>query len=208
MELLCHPSYQPHRCRLTNCNTQLPTLRRNLRKYLNNRFREIINRPPEYVVSTIPDCRYKLVRFPEREGDMLDTEESDENVDDNDGATCSSSRLASGTLHVLVVGASGTLQPIDRTHAQRLLLQMMGAVKTTGVGRARTSQARQESAVEDHSQPGSSRKSIFSKFAVPHVVCSETEYTLYYNSPTESEKLPEVYWACKSGRYPPLDKLA
>jgi len=35
---------------------------------------------------------------------MLDSEESDENVDDNDGATSSSSRLASGTLQVLVVG--------------------------------------------------------------------------------------------------------
>jgi len=35
---------------------------------------------------------------------MLDSEESDKNVDDNDGATSSSSRLASGTLHVLVVG--------------------------------------------------------------------------------------------------------
>jgi len=99
---------------------------------------------------------------------MLDSEESDENVDDNDGATSSSRRLASGTL-----------QPIDRTHARRLLLQMMGAVTTTG---ARTSQASQESAVEDHSQPGSSRTSIFSKFAVPHVVCSETEDTQYCNS--------------------------
>jgi len=45
---------------------------------------------------------------------MLDSEESDENVDDNDGTTSSSSRLASGTL-----------QPIDRTHARRLLLQML-----------------------------------------------------------------------------------
>ena len=104
--------------------------------------------------------------------------------------------------------ASGTLQPIDRTHARRLLLQMMGTVTTTGVGRARTSQASQQSAVEDHSQPGSSRKSIFSKFAVPHVVCSETEDTQYCNSPTESDILPEVYWACKSGRYPRLAKLA
>jgi len=25
---------------------------------------------------------------------------------------------------------------------------------------------------------------------------------------TESDKLPEVYWACKSGRYPRLAKLA
>jgi len=40
---------------------------------------------------------------------------------------------------------------------------MMTAVTTTGVGRARTSQASQESAVEDHSQPGSSHKSIFEK---------------------------------------------
>jgi len=70
---------------LANCNTQLPTLGRNLRKYLHGRFQELINRP-EYVVSTILDCRYKLVPFPERKGDMLDSEESDENVDDNDGA--------------------------------------------------------------------------------------------------------------------------
>jgi len=52
---------------------------------------------------------------------MLDSEESDENVDDNDGATSSNSWLM----------ASGTLQPIDRTHARRLLLQMMGAVTST-----------------------------------------------------------------------------
>jgi len=38
----------------------------------------------------------------------LDSEESHENVDDNDGAKSSSSRLASGTL-----------QPIDRTHARK-----------------------------------------------------------------------------------------
>jgi len=30
----------------------------------------------------------------------------------------------------------------------------------------------------------------------------------YCNSPTESDKLPEVFWACKSGRYPRLAKLA
>ena len=66
---------------LANCNTQLPTLRRNLRKYLHDRFQELSNRP-EYVVSTILDCRYKLVPFPDREGDTLDSEESD-----NDGAT-------------------------------------------------------------------------------------------------------------------------
>jgi len=97
---------------LSNCNTQLPSLRCNLQKYLNNKFRELTNRP-DYVVSTNHDCRYKLVPFPEREGDMLDSEESDENVDDNDDAASSSSRLESGTL-----------QPIDRTQARRLLLQM------------------------------------------------------------------------------------
>jgi len=42
----------------------------------------------------------------------------------------------------------------------------------------------------------SSRNSNFSKFAVPHVVCSEIVNTPYCNSPTESDKLPEVYWAC------------
>jgi len=61
---------------------------------------------------------------------MLDSEEPDENVDDNEGATSSSSRLERGTL-----------QPIDRTRARRLLLPMKGAVTKTGVGRARTSQA-------------------------------------------------------------------
>jgi len=35
---------------------------------------------------------------------MLDSEESDEKVDDNAGAACSTSRLASGMLHVLLVG--------------------------------------------------------------------------------------------------------
>jgi len=59
--VICHTS--PHRCRLANCNMQLPTLRCTFRKYLNNRFQELINRP-EYVVSTILDCRYKLVPFP------------------------------------------------------------------------------------------------------------------------------------------------
>jgi len=108
---------------------------------------------------------------------MLHSEESDDNVDDNDGATSSSSRLESRML-----------QPIDRTHAWRLLFQMMGAVTTTGVGRATTSQASQESAVEDHSQPSSSHKSIFSKFAVPHVVWSETENSKYCNSPTEHQR--------------------
>jgi len=91
---------------------------------------------------------------------MSDSEESDENVEDNDGATSSSSRLESGTL-----------QPIDRTHARRLLLHMMGAITTTGVGRARTSQASQESAVADHSHPASNRK-----FSVPHVVCSDLQH--------------------------------
>ena len=84
----------------------------------------------------------------------------------------------------------------------------MGAITTSGAGRARTAQASQESAVADHSQPGSSRKSIFSKFSVSQVVCSETEDTQYCNSPTDSDILPEVYWARMSGSYPRLAKLA
>ena len=84
----------------------------------------------------------------------------------------------------------------------------MGAVTTSGAGRARTPQASQESAVADHSQPGSSRKSIFSKFSVSQVVCSESEDTYYRNSSTDCDILPEVYWARMGGSYPHLAKLA
>jgi len=36
---------------------------------------------------------------------------------------------------------------------------------------------------------------------VPHIAVSETEDTQYCNSPTESDIMPEEYWASKSGRY-------
>lgn len=49
---------------LINCGTQLIALKRNLRRALYERFQELIQRP-EYVVSTILDCRYKLVPFAE-----------------------------------------------------------------------------------------------------------------------------------------------
>jgi len=54
---------------------------------------------------------------------------------------------------------------------------MIGAVTTSGAGRARTSLAGQESAVVDHSQPGSRRNSFFCKFAVPQFDVTETEDT-------------------------------
>ena len=155
------------------------------------RFQELINRP-EYVVGTILDWRHKLVPFPER--DLFDSEESDENFD-YVGAI-SSSKLE-------------TLQRISRTEARRMLLQMTGAATAgagaSGIGCATTSKASRESAVTKHSQPGSSRKSIFSLFSASlQVVCSNTEDNQYCNSPTDGEILPEVYWARMSGSFPRL----
>jgi hypothetical protein len=171
-------------------NTALPTLRRNLRKYLSNRFQELINRP-EYIVATILDCRYKLVPFPDQ--DMVHSEESDENLDDNDNSTAPVQEM---------------LQPPNRTDARRLLLQMLGAVTASGgLGRVRNPVI-QESRTADQSLTCSSRKSIFSKFSVSQVVQTETEDTLYCNSPTDSEMLPDVYWAKMNKTYPRLAKLA
>jgi len=52
---------------------------------------------------------------------------------------------------------------------------------------------------------------VSSPSSLCHMLCVLKLGTLsnqYCNSPTESDKLPEVYWACKSGCYPLQAKLA